>query len=127
MATITIRNLALRQEDERNAKLPGVVALLGASRGRIRAGALRFQGRRRSALPIAELMVGPRTVRQRVFVQHTRTIRQIPGRVLEQCVDLDAREGSGLRPYARAASLSNGSRRSSKASLSITSILKKTV
>ena len=94
--------LAVRQEDERHAELFGVVLPLVLCRHRIGARALGFQRRHRPALPVAEHIVGLRSVGKRVLEQDARPVGQVPACVLEQCVDLDAREGFGRAAHAAA-------------------------
>ena len=94
--------LSVRQEDERYAELFGVVPALVLRRNGIGARPLRLQRRHRPPLPVAEHVVGLRAVGQRVFEQDARAVGQVPARVLEQRVDLDAREGFGSAAHVAA-------------------------
>ena len=92
--------LAVREEDERHAELFGVVPTLILRRNGIDARALGLQRRHRSALPVAEHVVGLRAVGERMFEQDAHAVGQVPARILEQGVDLDAREGFGRAAHA---------------------------
>ena len=60
---------------------------------RIEARPLGLQYRHGPALPVAEHVIGLRAVGQRVLEQDTRSVGEVPARVLKQGVDLDTCEG----------------------------------
>ena len=82
---------------DRNANgtpsLLGVVASLILRRKGVDAGALRLDRRHGAPGPVAQRVVGPRSVRQCVLEQDAHAVREIPAGVLEKSVDLDAGEG----------------------------------
>ena len=90
----------VRQERERDAELLGVVASLILRLKGVDAGALGLDRRHGPPRAVAERVVGPRAVRQRVLEQDAHAVREIPAGVLEKSVDLDAREGFGCSTHA---------------------------
>ena len=93
----------VRQEHERYAELLGVVTSLILRRNGVDAGALGLDSRHGSPRPVAQRVVGPRAVRQRVLEEDAHAVREIPAGVLEKSVDLDARGGFGCWTHALAA------------------------
>ena len=87
--------VAVRQENERDVELFGIVPSLVLRGDRIDAGPLGLQYRHRPSLPVAEHVIGLRAVWQRVFEKHARAVGQVPANIPKQGVDPDAGEGFG--------------------------------
>jgi len=87
--------VAVREEDERDLELLRVVAPLVLSGDRANARALRLDHRHWSSGAVAEHVVRPRAVAERVLEQHVRPVRQFPPGVRKQRIDLDPGERLG--------------------------------
>lgn len=92
--------LTIREEDEGNTQLLGIVPTLILGRDNINAGVLGFQSRCWPALPITEYVVRFRAVGQLFLKQNARSVGQVSARILEQTVNLDPCEG--FLPVVRA-------------------------
>ncbi len=87
--------VAVREEDERDLELLRVVAPLVLGGERVDARTLRLDHRHRPPGTVAEHVIRPRAVAERVLEHHARPIGQVPFRVREKGVNLDPRERFG--------------------------------